>query len=160
VNCFYTRHHLVVQPPRGRNDAAAAPQRSKGMSSMMQQVFDDEAPRPSRKPRKDLGEGMFRTSIEGGYLSVNPALAEIYGYDSPQQMMTELCDIQRQLYVDPNRRQEFIDAMVRDSFVTDFRSQVYRRDGDIIWITEYSRAVRDEEGQLMFYEGTVNLIDP
>lgn len=113
----------------------------------------------SKPKRPAVDEGMFRTSIEGGYLAVNPALAVIYGYESPQQMMAEMSDIQRQLYVESNRRQEFIDAMTRDSFVTDFRSQVYRRDGEIIWITEHSRTVRDEQGQLMFYEGTVSLID-
>ena len=119
----------------------------------------DEVLAPSRKSHTDLGEGMFRTSPEGAYLSVNPALAQIYGYGSPQQMMSELRDIQRLLYVDPNRRQEFIDAMARDGFVTDFRSQIYSRNADIVWISEHARAVRDEQGQLMFYEGTVNVID-
>ena len=66
------------------------------MSRLMRLVVN-EARAPGRKASKDLGEGMFRTSLEGTYLAVNPALAEIYGYDSPQQMMDELRDIQRQL---------------------------------------------------------------
>lgn len=130
------------------------------MSKLMQ-VADNEVSvsAPIQKASKDLGEGMFRTSLAGAYLAVNPALAEIYGYDSPQQMMAELCDIERQLYVNPERRQEFIETMARDSCVADFCSQVYCRDGETIWIMEHARAIRDEQGQLMFYEGTVCQID-
>lgn len=127
--------------------------------SKLTEVAENDVRAPNGAKSKSLGEGMFRTSLGGEYLAVNPALAEIYGYDSPQQMMAELRDIQRQLYVNPDRRQEFIDAIARDSFVVDFCSQVYQRNGEIIWIMEHARAVRDEQGQLMFYEGTVCLID-
>ena len=75
-------------------------------------------------------------------------------------MISELRDIQRLLYVEPNRRQEFIDVMARDGAVTDFRSEIYSRRADVIWITENARAVRDATRQLMYYEGTVKVIDP
>src|ERR1700760_528233 len=53
-------------------------------------------------------EGIFRTSVEGNYLDANPALAHIYGFDSPQELIASLRDIGRQLYVDPQRRDEFM----------------------------------------------------
>ncbi len=100
-------------------------------------------------------EGIFQTTAEGKYLSANPKLAQIYGYDSPLELMSELCDIQQQLYVDPQRRKDFRDLLESTDTVKDFESQVYRRDGQIIWISENARAVRDAAGKLLHYEGTV-----
>jgi PAS domain S-box-containing protein len=100
-------------------------------------------------------EGIFQTTAEGHYLSANPALARIYGYDSPAEMMLELTNIQQQLYVDPERRKTFILTLEREGSVTGFESQVYRRDGSVIWIAENARAVYALNGDLLYYEGTV-----
>lgn len=100
-------------------------------------------------------EGIFQTTLEGQYLSANPKLAQIYGYESPLDLMSELCDIQKQLYVDPQRRIDFRELLEATDTVKDFESQVYRRDGQIIWISENARAVRDSAGKLLHYEGTV-----
>ncbi len=100
-------------------------------------------------------EGVFQTTADGRYLSANSALARIYGYDSPAELMTQLTDIARQLYVEPERREEFVRLMEEHDTVTDFESRVRRRDGSIIWISENVRAVRDEHHQLLYYEGTV-----
>jgi diguanylate cyclase (GGDEF)-like protein/PAS domain S-box-containing protein len=100
-------------------------------------------------------EGIFRTSPDGRYLDANPALARIYGFDSPLELMNSLSDIGAQLYVDPVRRQEFIDTMRRQASITRFESQVRRNDGRMIWISENARAVHDDSGRLVCYEGTV-----
>ncbi|MEM6519116.1 MAG: adenylate/guanylate cyclase domain-containing protein [Cyanobacteria bacterium P01_C01_bin.70] len=100
-------------------------------------------------------EGIFQTTPDGRYLSANPSLAHIYGYESADLMMGELTNIQQQLYVDPNRRGEFIQALQRDGGATSFESQIYQRDGTIIWISENARAVYDPHGELIYYEGTV-----
>ena len=100
-------------------------------------------------------EGFFRTTRDGRYLIVNPALARIYGYDSPEQLRTELTDIGQSLYVDPNRRGEFQESMAQGGTVKDFVSQIRRRDGSVIWIVENARTVTDEDSQFLFYEGTV-----
>jgi len=100
-------------------------------------------------------EGIFRTSGDGQYLDANPALAGIYGFESPSELMASLRDIGRQLYVDPARREEFMRIMRARGSVTGFESQVYRKNGDIIWISENARAVFDEDGRLTSYEGTV-----
>jgi len=100
-------------------------------------------------------EGIFRTSPDGRYLDANPALARIYGFDSPLDLMNSLSDIGVQLYVDPGRRQGFIDAIQQQGSVSGFESQVRRRDGRLIWISENARAVHDELGRLVCYEGTV-----
>jgi PAS domain S-box-containing protein len=99
-------------------------------------------------------EGIFQTTSEGRYLSVNPALAKMYGYESPQEMMSLLTDIGRQLYVDPHRRPEFMRLMQAHDTVQEFESQIYRKDGSIIWLSENVRSVKDANGQLLYYEGT------
>jgi PAS domain S-box-containing protein len=100
-------------------------------------------------------EGIFQTSEAGHYLAVNPSLAKIYGFESSQELIKSLEDISRQLYVQPERRQEFIRLMESEGSVCQFESQVYRKDGEIIWISETARSVKDEAGNLMYYEGTV-----
>jgi hypothetical protein len=52
-------------------------------------------------------DGIFQTTLDGHYLSANPALARIYGYESPEELIANLTNISKQLYVDPNRRTEF-----------------------------------------------------
>ncbi len=82
-------------------------------------------------------------------------MAKIYGFESPQILIANLNNISQQLYVDPNKRQEFSELIELHERVTNFESQVYRHDGSIIWITENARAVRDDTGNLLYYEGTV-----
>jgi phosphoserine phosphatase RsbU/P len=104
---------------------------------------------------QNIVEGIFQTTPDGRYLSANPALARIYGYDSSEDLITHLTDIGRELYVEPGRRADFIRLMERFDVVKDFESTIYRKDGSIIWISENVRAVRDPKGHLLFYEGTV-----
>ena len=79
--------------------------------------------------------GIFQTSPDGKYLSANPALARIYGYDSPAELLAYLIDISGQLYVEPDRRGKFTIAMQTEGRIEGFESQVYRRDESIIWIS-------------------------
>ena len=99
-------------------------------------------------------EGIFQTTPDGRYLSANPALAHIFGYNSPEELMTTLTDVE-QLYVDPHRRLEFLRLMQQNGAVSGFESQVYRKDGSIIWISENARAVRDGNGERLYYQGFV-----
>lgn len=100
-------------------------------------------------------EGIFQTSLSGQYLDANPALARIYGHESVKDMMSDLVNIQTQLYVDPGRRDEFRMLMDLHGKVQNFESQVYRKDGEIIWISENARTVKNDAGEVLYYEGTV-----
>jgi PAS domain S-box-containing protein len=102
--------------------------------------------------------GIFQTTADGRYLTANPALARIYGYDTPEELLAALTDISRQLYVDPLRRDEFTSLMQQNGRLSGFESQVYRRDGAVIWISESCREVRNDSGALLYYEGTVEEI--
>jgi diguanylate cyclase (GGDEF)-like protein/PAS domain S-box-containing protein len=100
-------------------------------------------------------EGIFQTTPEGRYLSANPALARIYGFESPEALIAALQDIEHQVYVEPGRREEFLRQMRLHGRITGFESQVYLRDGTIIWISENARVVHGADGSIRFFEGTV-----
>jgi adenylate cyclase len=100
--------------------------------------------------------GIFQSTPSGGYISANPALAKLYGYDSPEELMSDITNISQQLYVDAERRLEFVAAMEADNAVSGFESMVCRKDGRRIWVSENVRAVRDAKGELIYYEGTVS----
>ncbi|MDR6583409.1 MULTISPECIES: putative bifunctional diguanylate cyclase/phosphodiesterase [Herbaspirillum] len=117
-----------------------------------------EAERRYRSIFENAIEGVFQTTPDGTYIAVNPALARIYGYHSPEDLIVGLRDISHQLYVEPERRTEFMRLMEQHGSVSNFESRVYRRDGDIIWISENARAVYDDADKLICYEGTVEAI--
>lgn len=99
--------------------------------------------------------GIYQTSAKGFYLNVNPALARIYGYDSPLDLAQCISNIDKQLYVDHGKRDEYIALMNRQGHVKNFEARTYRKNGEIIWISENSREVLHPDGDLMYYEGTV-----
>ena len=100
-------------------------------------------------------EGIFQTTPSGGYLDVNPALAKMYGYDSPEELINGLTAINHQLYVDPDRRDAFVRIMREHGVVRGFESQIFQKDKSIIWISENARAVLNLEGEILYFEGMV-----
>jgi PAS domain S-box-containing protein len=100
-------------------------------------------------------DGIFQTSREGCYISVNPALATIYGYASPAALMAAQPNVNQQLYVDPQRRQTFVTLLRQQRTIANFESQIYQQDGSIIWISETCQAIDDDKGNFLYYEGTV-----
>jgi PAS domain S-box-containing protein len=102
--------------------------------------------------------GIFQTTADGQYITANAALARIYGYENPSDLLSALTNIGGQLYVDPVRRVAFVEEMRRKGIVSSFESQVYRRDGSVIWISESCREVRTRDGTFLYYEGVVEEI--
>jgi PAS domain S-box-containing protein len=101
-------------------------------------------------------EGIFQTTAEGKYLSANPALMKMYGYKSLEELADNVHNIATQLYVDANRRAEFIRLMQERGQVLHFESEVRRRDGTTLWISENVRSIHDDAGNFLYYEGTVD----
>ena len=100
-------------------------------------------------------EGIFQSTPDGQYLLVNPALARMYGYASPEELLASVSDISRSIYVDPAVREEFKRLMARDGEVRGLEYQVRRKDGGTLWISEQARAVRDAAGEVLYYEGFI-----
>jgi PAS domain S-box-containing protein len=100
-------------------------------------------------------EGIFQTTPDGRYLSANPALARMYGCSTPEELQQTMTDIGSSLYLDPGRRSEFQRVVESEGEIHRFESRIRRKDGTVIWISESARAVRDTEGRIVYYEGTV-----
>lgn len=100
-------------------------------------------------------EGMYQTTLRGAFISVNPAFAKIYGYDSPDELIATLRDTRTQLYVDPDRRKELLRILREQSKVRNFESEFYRKDGTIAVVSNNARRVEDESGNLLYLEGFV-----
>lgn len=101
-------------------------------------------------------EGIFQTSKAGRYLSVNPALAQIYGYDSPEELMNTVTDVGQQIYVQPKRRDELIVYLQKFGQIVGAESEVFRKDGSRIWVSETIREICDDKGAFLYYEGIVH----
>ena len=100
-------------------------------------------------------EGIFQTTPDGRFVTANRALARMYGYDSPEHLMETLTDVATQLYVDPSQRQALLEALQVEDVVSNYEFEVVRADGRMMWVRENVRAVRDENGELCYMEGTV-----
>ena len=100
-------------------------------------------------------EGIFQTTPEGRFLMANPSLAEMLHYDSPDTLVSTVTDIGRQLYVDPKKREEIRRLLSRSGVVRAFETDLTCRDGDVITVSVTARAVRDRQGTVVHYEGTI-----
>ncbi len=100
-------------------------------------------------------EGMYQSTPDGRYISANPAMAYMLGYDSPEDMICSIVDIERQVYAIIEDRKRFKVSMERDGYVRDFETQLYRKDGSIIWVSLNGRAIKGSSGSPLYYEGFV-----
>ncbi len=100
-------------------------------------------------------EGIFQSSIDGSWLKANPALARMYKFDSPQELMATVTNIKQQLYVDPKDKTRLNTILEEQGLVSNFETRLYCKDKSIIWISMNARVVRDRDGKSRHYEGTV-----
>lgn len=100
-------------------------------------------------------EGLFQMKPDGRLLSANPGLAKIYGYECPDELIDSLTHLNQQRYVDKNRWESFLLLMETQGSVSNFESQVYCKDGKIVWISENAHTVCDPQGERLYYEGSV-----
>ncbi|MDR3568336.1 MAG: PAS domain S-box protein [Syntrophobacteraceae bacterium] len=100
-------------------------------------------------------EGIFQTTPGGRYLSVNPALANMCGFQSPGDMVSSIEDIASQLYIDPEERSALKALLDTEGIAKKFETRFRRTDSRVLWVSINARAIRDEQGNLRCYEGTV-----
>lgn len=99
-------------------------------------------------------EGIYQSYPDGSIKTVNPAMAEIFGFDSAQELCQHIRSVATDVYVEKGQRERFVRDIGLNDRVTNFRSKVRRKDGTEIWISENARAVRDNEGRVVYFEGT------
>lgn len=101
----------------------------------------------------NVHEGIIQVTPEGRVLAVNRAGAAIFGFHSPEEMLANVTDAGGQLYVHPERRNEMLKHLERHGLVRDFRSEMRRRDGAVIWVSKTLRRVSDDRGNAVMIEG-------
>ncbi len=94
--------------------------------------------------------GIFQTTPEGRYLSVNPAYARMAGYVSPDEMIAQVTDIARQMYVDPEVRTRYQQILARDGHVNNFEAEYKRRDGGTFWISMNTTLEQDSQERITY----------
>ncbi|MDX1568439.1 MAG: histidine kinase dimerization/phospho-acceptor domain-containing protein, partial [Longimicrobiales bacterium] len=106
---------------------------------------------PAPGPTLDrLPVGVYRTSPEGRMLYANDALADLLGYPDPESLMAVPVPSH---YVDPEARDRWTSELRETDFVHRHEIQVVRRDGSTIWVSHTTRTVRDDEGEVLWFEG-------
>ncbi|OPY75390.1 MAG: Oxygen sensor histidine kinase NreB [Syntrophorhabdus sp. PtaU1.Bin058] len=99
-------------------------------------------------------EGVFQSTVDGHFLTVNPAFARMHGYESPDEMVKAVTDIEKQLYADPVRRDEFTHILYEHGVITNFEHQQLKKNGGKIWVRINAREIKDDENNILYYEGT------
>ncbi|MGE4298993.1 MAG: ATP-binding protein [Desulfovibrionaceae bacterium] len=127
-------------------------------NAMLRRLGEHRAARKEAEDRyrgfyQNAVEGIFQTTPEGRFVSANPALAAMLGYESPEELYHAVHDLGRQVYVYANDRRRLLDHMRRGEILTGFEAQVYRKDRSIMWVSFYCRPVFDQNGHLRFVEG-------
>ncbi|MFZ5427616.1 MAG: PAS domain S-box protein [Thermodesulfobacteriota bacterium] len=101
-------------------------------------------------------EGMFQSTLEGRFLWVNPALARMFGYESPEALVAGIKEIGSEVYVDPADRECVVKDIMEKGFVERREVRIRRRDGSPLWVSASSWAVRDESGAMVRIEGILD----
>ncbi len=113
-----------------------------------------EAEKKYRAIVENAAAGIYQVTPEGVYLSANPALAGILGYNSAEQILRDVRNANTDIYYNGRERERQLRDAVRSGSVN-AECQVRRQDGKIIWVHESLRAVKDDEDQLIFFEGSM-----
>lgn len=98
-------------------------------------------------------EGLFQVSFQGSFLSANPAMARIAGYDSPDELISCINDARQQLYVNPDDRDAIVASILEQGEVFGKEVQFHRKDRQKIWVSISAHVVRDDAGQPLLVEG-------
>jgi len=100
-------------------------------------------------------EGISHSTPDGRFIRANPALARIFGYDSPEDLISSITDLATQTYVHSEDRKELRRILEEEGQAIGFETRLYRKDGSVIWVSINSRSVHASTGELLYYESLV-----
>lgn len=116
--------------------------------------------RRSEKQYRDIFNnavmGIYQSTPEGRWLNVNPTMATMFGFKTPEEMVSSVTDIQHEFYVRPEERDRFKKIFEEEDVLRGFEAEFKRRDGSRFWISIHGKAIRDEDGKILYYEGTID----
>lgn len=115
-----------------------------------------ETEKKYRNIYENATEGIFQTTPDGRFLSANPSLARIHGYNSPDELIKSANSAAIELYANPNDRREWMDLLEKNDSVQNYEAEMYNKDKKLNWISLNIKAVRDDIGKVLYYEGTMH----
>lgn len=124
----------------------------------LREIERDKAEKKYREIFDNAYHGIFQSAPDGRLITANPAFARIFGFESPEEVLSSITSLQDQLYVNPKRRKDLQRIIDDYGFVNGFEFEAFRKDGTIIHISENTHAVYDETGNLVYYEGILENI--
>ena len=104
---------------------------------------------------ENAGEGLFQSTPEGRFISVNPSFARMLGYASPEELVSSTSDIAKQYYVNNEDRQRYEQLLQTTGFVEKFEYRIQCKDGSHIWVSDSTHVIYDRDGKAACYEGYV-----
>lgn len=104
---------------------------------------------------ENAAEGIFQSTPDGRYRSANPALARIYGYASPKELMESVSDIAHQIYLNVEDYERLHDLLREGLSIDAYEVELCRKDGSRIWVSMAARSVLAPDGDLLYHEGAV-----
>ena len=124
-----------------------------------ERVHMEEALRDSEERYRSIFEnaveGIYQTLPDGRYIRVNPALARMHGFASPEEMMESVTDMGTQIFMNPGVLREYSKRVEKENTVVSFEFELYRKDRSRIWVSTSARAIRNDKGEVLYYEGMV-----
>jgi PAS domain S-box-containing protein len=124
--------------------------RRKQMEAELQQAEEKY-----RKIYENATEGIYQSTLDGHFISVNPSFARTHGFDSPDECLRSVTDIGNQLWEDPQNRLEMIDLLKKQGSVENLETRMRRKDGSLHWVSLNARSVLDGQGNMLYLEGTM-----
>ena len=144
----------IIQPQTGDIKEIFCVSRDITKSKQIEQALI-QAEKQYHKIFEKSNQGIFKLSPDGYFVEVNPALAQLYGYDSPQELLNTIYDLANQLYVNPRHHETLLNVLEIDGEIISFQSKVYCKNRKIIDVEKTIWAVYDEYGKIIYYQGTV-----
>ncbi len=114
-----------------------------------------EAERKYRSIWENSAHGIYQVTIDGQIISANPAMARIFGYQTPEDMMREIRNAHIELFQDPNERMKFLRAIENDRHQEVYEYNAVRRNGEKFWVQETIRPVFDDHDSLVYFESGI-----
>lgn len=108
-----------------------------------------------RRIFENMVVGIFQSTPEGRFLTVNPAFARMLGYGSPEELLQSITDITTQYYFDAEERRRYMEILAKQTYVENFEFEVRRKDGTFMWVSNSTRAYFREDNTILYYEGIV-----
>ncbi|MCK4765650.1 MAG: response regulator [Candidatus Aminicenantes bacterium] len=122
------------------------------------EIARDKAEKKYRDIFDNAAHGIFQSSPDGRLLTANPAFARIFGYESAYEVLKSITNVREQLYAKPDQRDQLQRLISEYGFAQGFEFEALRKDKSIVYISENTHAVYDDEKHLQYYEGILENI--